>query len=228
MNKSLKIAGNALRSNIKPGLLLWLLMILFGLGYFISPAFRAELDWVGQIKIKTGYWYTLAAYILFAAILPEILKIVTLQKGKITKENWSQVWFSAAVFGFFGIVTDVFYQLQGIWFGNETGIRTALIKMVIDQSLYTPVANVLIMLLFLWKIKSFRANFLKGLTFNYILQERLLPVLVVTWLIWIPGGILVYSMPAELQLPIASLILCFWSLIISFVNGKQETREGKQ
>lgn len=82
MNKSVKIAKEAIRVNLKPGLLLWVLMILFGLGYFISPAFRSELDGLGQLKIKTGYLYTLVAYILFAAILPEILKIITLQKRK--------------------------------------------------------------------------------------------------------------------------------------------------
>ncbi len=222
MNNSFKIAGAAIKANIKPGLLLWFVMIMFGLGYYFSPSFRIGLDLLGQLKIKFGYLYTLIAYVLFAAVLPEILKIFSLQKGKMTKENKAQVLFSAFVFGFFGIVTDVFYKLQGMWFGFGNDLHTVVTKTIIDQALFTPAANTLIMLLFLWKSKHFSKNFLNGLTYQSTWRDRLLPVLVVTWLVWIPGALLVYNMPAELQLPVGSLILCFWVLIISFVHGKEE------
>ncbi len=222
MKKSFKIAAIAIKANIKPGLFLWGIMIMFGLGYFFSPSFRIGLDLLGQLKIKFGYLYTLIAYVLFAAILPEVLKVLSLQKGKITKENKSHIVFSAFVFGFFGIITDIFYKLQGMWFGHGNDLNIVITKTIIDQALFTPIANTLIMLLFLWKLKKYNRDFLTGLTIQSIWQDRLLPVLVVTWLVWIPGAFLVYNMPAELQLPVGSLILCFWVLIISFVHGKRD------
>jgi hypothetical protein len=222
MKTSLKIAVAAIKANLKPGLLLWALLSLFAALYFLNPSFRSSIGLLGQLKIKLGYLYTVLAYMLFAAVLPEMLKILTLQKGKILDENKNHLLFAGPVFGFFGVVTDIFYKLQGIWFGHGNDLHTVVTKTIIDQALFTPFANTLIMLLFLWKIKHFKANFLKGVNFHKLWQDRLLPILVVTWFIWIPGAFLVYNMSAELQLPIGSLILCFWALIISFVNGKNE------
>jgi hypothetical protein len=53
--------------------------------------------------------------------------------------------------------------------------------------------------------------------------KRTLPtVLLTNWLVWIPTLALVYSLPAALQFPLFSVVMCFFILIVTLL-----AREGK-
>jgi hypothetical protein len=51
-------------------------------------------------------------------------------------------------------------------------------------------------------------------------MNRVFPVLLSNWLVWIPSVIIIYNLPLELQLPVQNIILCFWSLMMSFLSLK--------
>lgn len=212
----------AFKANIKPGVILWLLMLLFFAAYLTNPAFNAGLGRVSALKISVGYPFSFAVYVLSAALLPEILMIIFFQKGRIGIKNLRNFIFVGLLFGVIGILTDIFYSYQALWFGEAGGLKSLLFKALVDQGLYSPVANFLLVSIFFLRENGIRKEVIASILTLQFAIAKVLPVVVAGWCVWIPGVLLVYSMPTALQLPVASLILCFWVLIFTFVAGPKE------
>jgi hypothetical protein len=45
--------------------------------------------------------------------------------------------------------------------------------------------------------------------------------LVSTWVVWLPVTSLVYSLPANLQIPLFNLAACFWSLVMNTLTARK-------
>ncbi len=221
MENSLKIAGQAIKTNIKPGILLWILLVLFGIGYSTIPSFNQGLMQLAELKLKWGHISSFIAFSFAAAVLPEILKILFFQKGKVKKKNVRNVLFGIVLFGAMGILTDIFYSTVQVWlYGNGTDLATVLKKTATDQFAFSPMTCTIVLLSLMWKENGFRVN-TNGFSFPLFFREKLVPLYVAMWLVWIPGVTLVYFMPTALQMPVSSFILCFWALIISFMSLKK-------
>ena len=211
----------AFKANLKPGALLWLLMVAFFVAYATNVAFSNALGRLSALKTSIGFPFSFGVYVLFAALMPETLKIIFFQKRRVTIQNLRNVIFVGFIFGIAGIVTDVFYTYQALWFGEETNLRTLFFKAFVDQGVYGPAANFMMVSAFFLRENGFKAEAIKRVLSAQFAFVKVLPVVVAGWCVWIPGVMLVYSMPTALQLPVASLILCFWVLIFTFV-AKQE------
>lgn len=212
----------AFKANLKPGVILWLFMLLFFAAYLTNPAFNAGLGRVSALKISVGYPFSFAVYVLSAALLPEILMIIFFQKGRIGVKNLHNFIFVGLLFGVIGILTDIFYSYQALWFGEAGGLKSLFFKALVDQGLYSPVANFLLVSIFFLRENGIRKEVIASILTLQFALAKVLPVVVAGWCVWIPGVLLVYSMPTALQLPVASLILCFWVLIFTFVAGPRE------
>lgn len=222
MNDSLNIAGKAIKTNIKPGILLWVLLVLFGIGYTTIPSFNQSLMKLAELKLKWGHISSFVAYAFAAAIFPEILKILFFQKGKVEKVNIRNVLFGIVLFGFSGIVTDIFFSTVQVWlYGTGTDLATILKKTATDQAIWSPIICTVVLLCLMWKENGFRVNTKQAFSFPLFFKGKLIPLYTAMWLVWIPGVALVYFMPTALQLPVSSFILCFWALIISFMSLKK-------
>ena len=46
-------------------------------------------------------------------------------------------------------------------------------------------------------------------------------LLLSTWLVWIPATAIIYSLPSALQVPLFSLTLCFFVLLVSVFSADQ-------
>ncbi|MBU1107242.1 MAG: hypothetical protein KKB51_11285 [Candidatus Riflebacteria bacterium] len=211
----------AFKANMKPGAILWVFMLIFFAAYATNASFSASLDKVSALKVSVGYPFSFAVYVLFAALMPEILKVLFFQKGKATRQNLNNLIFVGLLFGVMGILTDIFYGYQVRWFGEESNLRTLLFKAFVDQGLYSPVANFLLVSIFFFRENGVRLEVIKKILTTKFAFINVLPVVVAGWCVWIPGVMLVYSMPTALQLPVASLILCFWVLIFTFVAAQK-------
>ncbi len=215
---------HAFKANIRPGAILWLFMLVFFAAYATNESFSSWLGKVSALKTSIGYPFSFAVYVLFAAFLPETLKIVFFQKGRVTGQNFRNFVFVGLLFGVIGIITDIFYGFQALWFGEAGCLQSLLLKALVDQGLYSPVANFLLVSIFFLRENGVRKDVVKNILTAKFALVKVLPVVVAGWCVWIPGVMLVYSMPTALQLPVASLILCFWVLIFTFVaDQKPET-----
>jgi hypothetical protein len=207
----------AVAANLRPGMVLWSALTLLMVAYAWSPAVQSGLAHWGAVKLAWGYPFAFVSYAVFAVLVPEILGHVVL-KQPWSKTVWADMAYAMLVFGALGISVDMLYSLQVSLFGDGQDAATVVKKMLVDQFLYAPVANFVLVALLAWREGGFGLNALRGiLTFRYI-SRNYLPVLVAVWCIWIPSVLVVYFMPTALQFPMASLILSFWVLIFKFIR----------
>lgn len=217
-----KTALRAARANLLPGLLLQAIMVVFLALYVAHEGTRTFLGQVANLKEQAGYLFAFTSYVISAAFLPEILRIAFFQDGRPTRRNLTNFLTAAPAWGGMGMVVDWFYRSQMLWFGTGNDWQTILIKMAVDQFVFSPFfSNPLMVAYFFWRDSGFRRTAATTIFHRDFYPHRVVPVMVAGWCVWIPGVCLVYFMPAALQLPVASLIQCFWVLVFTFVNRPQ-------
>ena len=222
---ALIIARRAIRANLLPGLLLQAVMGGVLSLYLLHDGTRQFLVRVAEVKYETGYWFAFVSYLISAALLPEILRVVFFQGGKATRSNLWNFLTAAPFWGLMGMLVDLFYRGQALWFGVGHDGLTILIKVLVDQFLFSPfLSSPLSVGYFSWRdlhfsVPAARSIFRPGFYF-----DRIFPVQVAGWCIWIPGVCLVYFMPSELQIPVATLLQSFWVLVFLLVNRPRLTR----
>jgi hypothetical protein len=216
---ALRIAAQGARANLLPGLLLQSLMLVFLALYVMHEGTRNFLGQVADLKQEAGYLFAFTSYVLSAALLPEILRIGFFQDGRPTRRNLWNFLTAAPAWGLAGILVDAFYRAQIVWFGSGHDWQTIVAKVLVDQFLFSPLlSNPLIVGYFAWRDSGFRRGAARSIFRRGFYLDRVFPVQVAGWGIWIPGVALVYFMPSELQIPVASLIQSFWVLVFLFVN----------
>ena len=63
-------------------------------------------------------------------------------------------------------------------------------------------------------------------TLNREFWTRTCPMVLITnWLIWIPALVLVYSLPAALQFPLFSVVMCFFILVVTVMTQRRAETE---
>lgn len=216
---ALKTAKAAAKANLLPGLLLQALMVVFLALYVKHEGTRQFLADVANLKHEAGYTFAFISYVISAALLPEILRVGFFQNGRMTRWNLWNFLTAAPAWGCIGMLVDLFYRCQAMWFGTGNDWLTILCKMLVDQFIYSPfVGTPLTIAYFAWRDMRFRPRALKQALRPSFLVERVFMVQVAGWCIWIPGVCLVYFMPSEMQVPVAVLIQCFWVLVFTLVN----------
>ena len=214
--QSLRLAGAAAKANFLPGLLLQCLMLAFFSLYIAHEGTRHFLGEVARVKQEAGYGFSFLSYVVAGAVLPELLRVVFFQSGKLTRKNLWHLLTAAPFWGALGMIIDLLYRLQVVWFGNGHDWLTILCKVLVDQFLFSPFlsAPLIVGWLFLrdegFRPAAFRVIFTADFVF-----EKVFPVAVAGWCVWIPGVILVYSMPPLLQIPVAVFIQVFWVLLFT-------------
>ena len=142
--------------------------------------------------------------------------------------------YNTLFFGVFGCWVDFFYQLQAMVFGKGTGIGIVLIKMFIDQFVFTPTLHIPViqMALLFGKSSCSCSQFIATiqhrsmLTCHGLLADWWFPALLPTWLVWVPSVCIVYGLPDSLQVVVFSIIMCFWSMIQMVLAGGDTSPDG--
>ena len=219
---------HAAKKNLLPGLLVQALMLVFFTLYLSHEGTRLVLARLATVKEESGFAFAFVGYVLAAALLPELLKIAFFQNLQIKPANLRNFLIAAPFWGVIGIIVDVLYRAQALWFGTNTDLATILPKVLIDQFLYSPfIGTPLCLLYFAWADHGFRIAGIRALLPD--LPLRAVGIQCAAWMIWIPGVTLIYAMPSLLQIPIAILITSFWILIFTTlrerqIHGHQKTR----
>lgn len=211
------------RANLAPGLILQAFALALVLGYYFVPELDATFDTVGSWKQQGGYTFSAVSTALFGGLIP-----------------FSVLWFSGFVdrnqagrtllfyLGFWlwkGVEVDAFYRGQTELFGSGSELFVLVPKVLFDQFVYNPLwAAPTQALCFLWKDSDFRWQNVQAKLRQQALSSRIFVILVSTWVVWMPAVAIIYSLPGALQVPLFNLVLCFWSLLLSFVS-RQASRE---
>ena len=216
LRKSLRLAGAAAKANLLPGLMLQCLMLAFFSLYVAHEGTKHFLGEVAKVRQEAGYGFSFLSYAVAGAVLPELLRIVFFQSGKPTRTNLWLLLTATPLWGCMGMLVDLLYRLQAAWFGNGHDWLTLLCKTLVDQFLFSPLLSApLIVGWFLLRDEGFRPPAFRMIFCAEFIFEKVFPVAVASWCVWIPGVLLVYSMPPLLQIPVAVLIQVFWVLLFT-------------
>jgi hypothetical protein len=216
----------AARANFVPGLIIQTVMIAVVVAYYFHPPTRAWLGLLAQAKQNGGIAFTICATFIAGAVLPELLNVLTFQRGKFRRENWNEFLFLAVFWTFNGLVVDGFYHLQVWWFGAQVSFATVAKKVFVDEFLYNPlVAGPFGMFCYEWKNQHYAtAGMARAWTWTFY-KNKTIPALFATWVVWIPVTGAIYSLPPLLQMPIFSLALTFWVMMFAYITAGGKRRQ---
>lgn len=211
---------SALKKNLLPGLVLQLFAISILVIYFFVPASRPVFTLFGELKQTYGFGYSFIATALFGGLIPFLY--LWLSKGLAAGRHvLSLLIFYVIFWGLKGMEVDFFYRLQAEWFGNGNDLKTIATKMAVDQFLYSALwAAPSITIVYLWMESDWSFAECKRAMNREFFCVKIPTVILSNWLVWIPAVSVVYAMPAELQIPLFNLVLCFWVLLLAVLNKK--------
>jgi hypothetical protein len=204
-------------------------MAVFLAAYFFHGGTKRFLEDVARLKAESGYAFAFVLYVLAAAVLPEVLRVVFFQGGRPDGRNLRSLMIAVPAWGAMGVLVDFFYRCQAVWFGTGSDLQTVLAKLIVDQFVFSPfVANPLIIGWFVLCTRGFGRGGWREIFGQNFFLERIFPVQVAGWCVWIPGMALVYFMPSGLQVPVAALLQCFWVLVLTAIRERGAAVDGGQ
>ncbi len=219
------VAGlRAARANLVPGLLVQAAMLSILLGYWFYPPTREWLDHLAVLKARWGYGYSAVASIIAGALIPELMRVLVFQRGRVQRENFTNLIFTVPFWCGMGLAVDLLYRQQVVWFGDEATFRVIWKKVLVDQFGYNPLfAAPVIAWLYDWKNSGYRfAGTSRFFTVTYY-REIVVPTLFATWGVWIPIVTILYSLPSLLQIPLFALALSLWVMLYTWMSEARAT-----
>jgi hypothetical protein len=215
----------AARANVIPGLIVQGVMLALLLAYFFYPPTAELLNRLASVKQRWGYGYSGISAIIAGAFIPELLRIVVFQKGRIGQDNFANLVFTIPFWCFMGVVVDAFYRMQAGWFGAEANFSVVMRKVLVDQFLYNPLfAAPFTAMMYDWKNQGFGTRGIGRFFTRSYYRDTVVPTLFATWGVWIPVVCMLYSLPSLLQIPLFGLALSLWVMLYTWMSEKRTNR----
>ncbi|MEP3213836.1 MAG: hypothetical protein ABJQ29_11600 [Luteolibacter sp.] len=216
------VGMRAAKANLIPGLIVQGIMLALLLSYYFYPPTTRWLNQLADLKGEFGYGYTLVASIIAGALIPEIMRIIVFQKGRIFRRNFENLLFTIPFWGISGMIVDLFYRYQEHWFGAEVTFQVVLAKVLVDQFLYNPLfAAPSGACLYDWKNSGYRLKVIPQFFTVAYYRNAIIPVLFATWGVWIPLVTIIYCLPSLLQIPLFALALSLWVMLFTWINEQR-------
>jgi hypothetical protein len=207
-------ALSALRANLLPGVVLWLIAAVAVLSYYFAAPARPFFEELGRWKAQGGFLYSIAATSLFAGLIPFLfLKALPSTRETTTR---STLIFMVVFWAYRGFEIDALYRFQGWMFGNEASVGTVVAKVAFDLFVYNVIWAANLQLgAYEWKNSGLGWSFFRQWPSRRHWTRDLPVALLSTWVVWLPVVSLTYSLPADLQIPLFNLAACFWALVVA-------------
>jgi hypothetical protein len=189
--------------------------------YFAFPGFREATAVAAAWKEEGGMWFSALAAMMFGGVIPELLKWKLRPPG-LPAPRFSELVHQVSIFGIGGVMVDGFYALQARWFGDAAGWDVVLLKILVDQGLYSLfVANPIAVVWFLWREQGYSLSATWRACCWPLLKARTLQIWTTGILFWSPLLLGLYALPAALQFIAFLFALCAWGIILVFIARRQ-------
>ena len=218
---SLGLGWEAAKANAVPAFILQLAMLAVLIAYYLSPTCADLLFRLARYKEQHGLVFVVVAAILAGAILPELFVIGFFQGGRVCRQNFRNLVFTVPTWAVDGILVDLMYRWNAIWFGDIVALRVVVAKILVDQLGYNPfIAAPCEVLIYEWKNEGFSWDSIRrALTWDHY-REKIVPTLLATWAVWAPLMAIIYALPFPLQFPLFSIALSFWVLLLTYMTNR--------
>jgi hypothetical protein len=188
--------------------------------YYLWPPGSAVLSRYALWQASGGALGTGFVYAIAGGVLSELSFVYFQQRGRWTRANVENIGFKFVIFFVGGSVVYEFYRLQAVWWGTGASLRVLVPKVLVDQFGYTVIfAAPYYALLTRWQALRYSGAKLWREIRSTFLTDRLLPMLVMNWMFWIPAISFVYAMPTVLQPPLAAFATAIWGLLVSAIGS---------
>lgn len=216
----------AIRANLLPGFIVQSLMLAIWGGYYFYPPLAGWLEGLAQVKQRWSYGYSGLSAIIAGAFIPECMRIFIFQKARANRSNYHNLMFTIPYWCAMGVSVDFFYRCQANWFGEQVDFAIVVKKVMVDQFIYNPLyAAPISAWLYDWKNQGFpRSGMARFFTAAYY-RHTIIPILFATWGVWIPVVAILYSLPANLQIPLFALALSLWVMIYTWMSEQRILHE---
>ena len=217
------IAGlKAARANLIPALILQAIMLALLLGYYFYPPTTQWLDRLAVLKERWDFGYSAVSAIIAGAVIPEIMRILVFQKGRVSRANLDNLLFTVPFWCVMGLLVDIFYRTQAVVFGAEATFRIVATKVFFDQFLYSPfIATPLTCWLYDWKHSGYSLTDYRRYFTKAYARDVMVPVVFANWGVWLPIVSVLYSLPSLLQIPLFGLALSLWVLLYTWISEQR-------
>jgi hypothetical protein len=149
---------------------------------------------------------------VFNGIVPALF--CALVPGLHVRRPGAALVFGMVWWGLMGVNVHLFYALQAWLWGSEAGWVTVLLKTATDMLIYSPFyASPITAIAHLWQDQNYSVRATRLQLGPGWYRRIVLPNQVPGWTFWAPGVMILYSLPTALQMPMASLLGCFWALM---------------
>jgi hypothetical protein len=223
--KAVMTSGLAgVKRNALPGLALQAFALALVLTYYLAAGARPVFEMVAGWKTHYGFAYSAAATALFGGAIPYLYLLLS---GHIpVGQRRAECLFYLLFWAYRGVEVDLFYRLQAFMFGDGATLAVVLPKVLVDQLGYSVfVAAPGQALFFLWKDRgfSFRAT-KRDLNLAYLISA-VATISFSSSMVWMPAVSIIYCLPSALQIPLFSLVVCFWVLLLTFVSQRSAANQ---
>ena len=220
-NRNLKQRiGEGIRVNLIPGLVLWIMGVCLVAIYYLGEFSRPWFNQIIILKETYGFGYSAVSTCFFGGLIPYVFMQLT---GRDRLKGLGSGVIFLGYWAIRGIDVDAFYRLQALVFGTEVDSLTIIAKVLVDQFVYCVVwASPITALFYTWREAGFSLKQWKGNKTWSELFDMILIFTVTTWVVWIPGTAIIYSLPSPLQIPLFNLTLCFFVILVSVFSQKNK------
>ena len=135
---ALMVGVRAAKANFLPGVLLQGIMACVLSLYLFHDGSRAFFLLVGESRQELGVVFAMVSYTFSGALLPEIMRVLLFQRGRVDAGNLQRFVTLAPLWIFMATAVDYFYTAQNEWFGFGNGFSTVATKVLVYQLLYSP------------------------------------------------------------------------------------------
>lgn len=225
--RSLAAPGiKAVKDNWRAIVLIQICFLAFVITYYAVPSMHSLPQQIEAFRNKIGPKVFVVGTIWIVSILvPEIAKLVT--KSGSEKMTIKDLILRMVYFAAIGISVDYLYQWMGVAFGQGPHFDVIAKKVAVDMFLYSPFVSMpLAAITFLYRDMDFSwMRTVEALKQGEFLK-RTMPLLVTCWMYFGPVTMAMYSLPVELNFPVAMAANAAWGIIVVAV-GTHKTPEGE-
>ena len=215
LREALRLGRGGARENLWPAVALWVAGLILVICYYQVQAVATAFDHIGEWKLRTSPWFAMLSTGVFGSLVPWMVGALFLPKEK--KQPFRRVPFLFLFWAIHGWQVDKLYELQSVVFGSDLKTSTIVCKTLVDQFLWSPfLATPQVLLFYLFSEHDHSASRFKQALQRKSFLQRLIPLLLTNWVVWIPSVALIYLFPLPLQLPLMNIILAIWCLILIF------------
>ena len=210
------------QENLIPGLVIIFFAALLVAAYYIFSSVRDALVGLQSLRNSWGLTFSMLTSAIGAGLIPG-LYLMTVGKSQRDARGYWDLLFTCLVWATNMIWVDYFYQFQDWFWGPSLTFGIVISKMLLDQFVFTAFLSIHhVGIGFRLRDLNYDFNALgRALRDDWIIKVTI-TMLVNCWLTWIPGTLVVYSLPLPLQIPLMVLIQCFFALEMAFVASKMK------